>query len=121
METSKNIGDAILAYKELSGKSYSECAESLELARSTLKECAAGRGNPNMSTLEHLANKMGVRHLTWSAVTFPPTRSLSQRNCWMLQDTCSNSHRESDVAVPSFLSSSSGSLLKRRTHEKGSF
>ena len=60
METSKNIGDAILAYKELSGKSYSECAESLELARSTLKEYAAGRGNPNMSTLEHLANKMGV-------------------------------------------------------------
>ena len=60
MEPSKNISAAILAYKEMSGKSFTECAEALELARSTLKEYAAGRGNPNMATMEHLSKKLGI-------------------------------------------------------------
>ena len=60
MEPSKNISAAILAYKEMSAKSFTECAEALELARSTLKEYAAGRGNPNMATMEHLSKKLGI-------------------------------------------------------------
>lgn len=60
METNKNIASVICAYKELSGKSNSECARALELSCSAFKDYAAGRGNPSIATLEHLSLKLGI-------------------------------------------------------------
>lgn len=60
MEICKNMAPIILAYKKSCGKSYTECAQALEVSPTSLKEYAAGRGNPNAQTMEHLAKMMGV-------------------------------------------------------------
>ena len=60
MEISKIMASVIRAYKEESGKTLSEFSDELEISRSTLQEYLSGHGNPNLNTLEHLAEKLGT-------------------------------------------------------------
>ena len=60
MEISKIMASVIRAFKDESGKTLSEFSEELEISRSTLQEYLSGHGNPNLSTLEHLAKKLGT-------------------------------------------------------------
>ena len=60
MRICNNIANVIRAYKELSRKSYADCAKELGISCSALKDYAAGRRSPRMDTLEHLSKKLGV-------------------------------------------------------------
>ena len=60
MEICKNMAAILLAYKKHTGKSYVECASTLELSPTTLRLYATGQGNPSAATIEHLAEKLGV-------------------------------------------------------------
>ena len=60
MEISKIMASVIRAFKDESGKTLSEFSEELEISRSTLQEYLSEHGNPNLSTLEHLAKKLGT-------------------------------------------------------------
>lgn len=57
----QNLSEVIRAIKELNHKSMSEFAGELEISRSTLQEYLNGRGNPRLSTLEHLAQKLHIK------------------------------------------------------------
>ena len=60
VDISKNMSAFVRAYKELQGKSYTECAKELGIAASTMKAYAAGNAHPSAYMLEHLAEKMGA-------------------------------------------------------------
>ena len=60
MEICKNVSLFLRAYKEASGQSNMECAQALEISCTALKNYASGRGTPCATTLEHLAQKLGV-------------------------------------------------------------
>lgn len=60
MEIQRNMANVIRALKEASGKSLAEFSAELEVSRSTLQEYLSGNGNPNIATVGHLADKLGV-------------------------------------------------------------
>lgn len=60
MELQQNMASVMRTLKEKSGKSMTEFSKELEISRSALQEYLSGNGNPNMTTVEHLANKLGV-------------------------------------------------------------
>ena len=60
IEIQRNIAEVIRAFKEKRGKSLSEFSEELEISRSSLQSYLAGTGNPNIETILHLAEKLGV-------------------------------------------------------------
>ncbi len=60
MRICNNIANVIRAYKELSRKSYADCAKELGISCSALKDYAAGRRSPRMDTLEHFSQKLGA-------------------------------------------------------------
>ena len=60
MEIHNNMAEAIQAYKELTGKSFSECAAEFDVSLTSIKEYAAGRGNPSVETIERMASRMGI-------------------------------------------------------------
>ena len=60
MELKRNMATVIRALKEESGKSTADFSVELEVSRSTLQKYLSGQGNPNLSTVEHLAEKLGI-------------------------------------------------------------
>ena len=60
MEIRGNIAKALRAYKDLSGKTYAECAKELAISPTDIKDYISGRGNPSISTIEHIAEKLGI-------------------------------------------------------------
>ena len=60
MEIRKNLSAIIRIRMKESGKSLTEFSEELEISRSTLQDYLAGKGNPNVATIEHLAKKLNV-------------------------------------------------------------
>lgn len=71
MEIQKNMAAVIHAIKEKQGKSLTELSEELEISRSALQEYLAGNGNPTLSTVEHLAEKLGIPSVALVAGTVP--------------------------------------------------
>lgn len=60
MEIQKNMAAVMRAIKENRGKSLGEFSADLEISRSALQEYLSGTGNPNLSTIDHIAHKLGV-------------------------------------------------------------
>ncbi|MCD8088740.1 MAG: helix-turn-helix domain-containing protein [Oscillospiraceae bacterium] len=60
MDIQKNIATVIRTLKESRGISIAEFSEELEISRSALQNYLSGSGNPNATTIEHLARKLGV-------------------------------------------------------------
>lgn len=60
MQIQQNMATVIRVVKEARGESLAEFSAELEISRSSLQEYLSGRGNPNISTIEHLAEKLGV-------------------------------------------------------------
>lgn len=60
MQIQRNMAAVIRAIKETSGKSITEFSSELEISRSALQDYLSGKGNPSMSTIDHLAEKLGV-------------------------------------------------------------
>lgn len=59
------------AFKEESGKSLSELSAELEISRSALQDYLSGTGNPNVATISHLAQKLGVDEAFLVSGSFP--------------------------------------------------
>ena len=74
MEIQKNMAAVMLAMKEKQGKSLTELSEELEISRSALQEYLAGNGNPTLSTVEHLAEKLGIPPVALVSGTVPADR-----------------------------------------------
>lgn len=64
MELQQNMANVIRAMKETRGMSLAEFSSELEISRSALQEYLSGTGNPNLSTVEHLAQKLGIDPIT---------------------------------------------------------
>ena len=64
------MSDFLSAYKETSGKSNSELAEEMQISRSILRDYLKGDGNPRLSTVEHLADRLKVNPILFLAGTF---------------------------------------------------
>ena len=60
MEIQKNMALVLSALRQENGKSLDEFSQELEISRSTLQEYLSGKGNPSLSTVEHLAEKLGL-------------------------------------------------------------
>ncbi len=60
MKLQQNMANVLRAMKKASGKSMTEFSEQLEISRSALQEYMSGEGNPNMTTVEHMAERLGV-------------------------------------------------------------
>lgn len=60
MQIQQNMATVIRVMKEARGESLAEFSAELEISRSSLQEYLSGQGNPNLSTVEHLADKLGV-------------------------------------------------------------
>lgn len=60
MVIQRNMANVIRAIKEVNAKSMSELSSELEISRSTLQNYLAGKGNPSASTMEQLAEKLGI-------------------------------------------------------------
>ena len=70
MGLEKNMSDFLRAYKEISGKSNSELAEEMQISRSILRDYLNGDGNPRLSTVEHLADRLKVNPVLFLAGMF---------------------------------------------------
>ena len=60
MQIQQNMATVIRVVKEARGEYLAEFSAKLEISRSSLQEYLSGHGNPNISTIEHLAEKLGV-------------------------------------------------------------
>lgn len=60
MQIQQNMATVIRVVKDARGESLAEFSAELEISRSSLQEYISGHGNPNISTVEHLADKLGV-------------------------------------------------------------
>ena len=56
----ENMAEMIRMLKQYSGKSVGEFSADLDISPSTLQEYLSGKGNPTISMIEHLAEKLGV-------------------------------------------------------------
>lgn len=60
MQIQQNMAAVIRVVKDARGESLAEFSAELEISRSSLQDYLSGHGNPNISTVEHLADKLGV-------------------------------------------------------------
>lgn len=60
MNLNKNLAAVLNIIKSERQKSMTEFSEELEISRSTLQEYLSGAGNPNLTTIEHIAQKLNV-------------------------------------------------------------
>lgn len=60
MNLNKNLAAVLNIIKSEHQKSMTEFSEELEISRSALQEYLAGSGNPNLTTIEHIAQKLNV-------------------------------------------------------------
>lgn len=60
MNIQKKLADALRIFQADRGKSITEFSAELEISRSALEDYLSGSGNPSMSTVEHIADKLGV-------------------------------------------------------------
>ena len=60
MDIHRDLATAIENYKAATGKTYAECAAEFDISLSSIKEYAAGRGNPSFETIARMASKMGL-------------------------------------------------------------
>ncbi len=60
MDLNKNLAVALNIIKSEHKKSMAEFSEELEISRSALQEYLSGLGNPNLTTIEHIAQKLGI-------------------------------------------------------------
>ena len=60
MDLNKNLATVLSIMKSERQKSMTEFSEELEISRSALQEYLAGSGNPNLTTIEHIAQKLNV-------------------------------------------------------------
>lgn len=70
----ENIAAVIKAIKETRHQSLAEFSDDLEISRSALQEYMAGTGNPRITTVEHLAEKLGIDPIVLVSATFNPTQ-----------------------------------------------
>ena len=60
MNLNKNLAAVLNIIKSERQKSMTEFSEELEISRSALQEYLSGSGNPNLTTIEHIAQKLNV-------------------------------------------------------------
>ena len=60
MDLNKNLAAVLSIMKTERQKSMTEFSEELEISRSALQEYLSGAGNPNLTTIEHIAQKLNV-------------------------------------------------------------
>ena len=60
MNLNKNLAAVLNIIKSKHQKSMTEFSEDLEISRSALQEYLSGAGNPNLTTVEHIAQKLNV-------------------------------------------------------------
>ena len=60
MDLNKNLSTILNIIKSERQKSMTEFSEELEISRSALQEYLSGAGNPNLTTIEHIAQKLGI-------------------------------------------------------------
>ena len=60
MDLNKNLAAVLSIMKTERQKSMTEFSEELEISRSALQEYLSGAGNPNLTTIEHIAKKLSV-------------------------------------------------------------
>ena len=60
MDLNKNVAAVLSIMKTERQKSMTEFSEELEISRSALQEYLSGAGNPNLTTIEHIAQKLNV-------------------------------------------------------------
>ena len=60
MDLNKNLSTILNIIKSERQKSMTEFSEELEISRSALQEYLSGSGNPNLTTIEHIAQKLNV-------------------------------------------------------------
>lgn len=60
MGIQQNVAKMMRAFKTAGNKSTAEFSEELEISRSTLQSYLNGTGNPSVSMLDHLAEKLDV-------------------------------------------------------------
>lgn len=71
----ENMAEMMRLMKQYSGKSVGEFSEELDISSSTLQEYLNGKGNPTVSMIEHLAEKLGVAPLALVAGKIEPEQS----------------------------------------------
>ena len=60
MNLNKNFAAILNMIKSERQKSMTEFSEELEISRSALQEYLSGSGDPNLTTIEHIAQKLNV-------------------------------------------------------------
>lgn len=60
MSMIENMAQTMRLYMEQRNKSTAAFSDELEIARSTLRQYIEGTGNPSLSTVEHIAQKLDV-------------------------------------------------------------
>lgn len=70
MGIQQNVAKMMRAFKTAENKSTTEFSEELEISRSTLQSYLNGTGNPSLSMLEHIAEKLDVDPLVLMSDAF---------------------------------------------------
>ena len=70
MSIQNNIAAVMRELKKQSGKSMTEFSEQLEISRSALQEYLAGTGNPSVTTVEHIAEKLNIDPVVLFSASF---------------------------------------------------
>lgn len=60
MDLNKNLAAILNTVKSERRKSMTEFSEELEISRSALQKYLSGAGNPNLTTIEHIAQKLSI-------------------------------------------------------------
>lgn len=84
MGLQKNWSESLKMLKKLRGASYTEMSEDAEMSRSTIQDYLKGKGNPTLSSIDHIAEKLGVDPVLLVAGTPNPERAYMT---WLLMET----------------------------------
>ena len=60
MGIQQNMADMLRMIMTMKNMTLAECAEALEISRSTLQDYLKAQGNPTAVMIEHLAGKLGI-------------------------------------------------------------
>lgn len=60
MNLNKNLATVLIIIKSERQKSMTEFSGELEIYHSALQEYLSGSGNPNLTTIEHISQKLGI-------------------------------------------------------------
>lgn len=71
----ENMSEMMRMLKRYSKKSVEEFSTDLDIASSTLQEYLNGRGNPTVSMIEHIAEKLGVDPIALVSGKLEPEQS----------------------------------------------